>query len=327
MKVDVAIEEAEINSNIIFDEDLKCDNWSVVKSKKSSRSEKRRQKKEYVSSLAPIFEDVSEDDIYYSSGEGVTGSDEDEDRSDPAKDKNNNKTVSSESRHSKSDVIPFSLRPNSGNRVRRCAVNVAESDKNKPVEIIKRETPCSISLKLSVLEKEEMVMLRRTDRFNSSCRCKEYKNSLPQFLKDFKHRNSVERTLPLLDNYDNQLLQSANSFRTGSIVSYVKVDEESGNRLLINTEKLKNGSKKENDKEVKRIPDLMPIFREIPPPFQTREIPDKSTNSVLREDKCSKLEMSLQETSLKLQNLFDQMESLRLDSNLYFSKMIECFEY
>ena len=175
-----------------------------------------------------------------------------------------------------------------------------------------------------------MVMLRRTDRINSKlsqCRCKDYENSLPQFLKDFKHRNSVERTLPLLDNYDNQLLQSANSFRTGSIVSSVKVDEESGNRLLINTEKLKNGSKKENDKEVTRIPDLMQIVREIAAPVQTREIPDISTNSVLREDKCSKLEMSLQETSLKLQNLFDQMESLRLDSNLYFSKMIECFEY
>ena len=154
MKVDVAIEEAEINSNIIFDEDLKCDNWSVVKSKKSSRSEKRRLKKEYASSLAPIFEDVSEDDIYYSSGEGVTGSDEDEDRIDLAKDKNNNKTVSKESSHSKSDVIPFSLRPNSGIRGGRCAVNVAESEKNKPVETVKRETPCSISLKLSVLEKE-----------------------------------------------------------------------------------------------------------------------------------------------------------------------------
>ena len=129
-----------------------------------------------------------------------------------------------------------------------------------------------------------MVMLRRTDRFNSSCQCKEYKNSLPQFLIDFKHRNSVERTLPLLDNYDNQLLQSANSFRTGSIVSSVKVDEESGNRLLINTEKLKNGSKKESDKEVTRMLDLMQMVREIAAPVQTREIPDISTNNVLRED-------------------------------------------
>ena len=118
-----------------------------------------------------------------------------------------------------------------------------------------------------------------------------------------------------------------NQYFSNSGQNDVKVDEESGNRLLINTEKLKNGSKKENDKEVTRMLDLMQMVREIAAPVQTREIPDKSTNSVLREDKCSKLEMSLQETSLKLQNLFDQMESLRLDSNLYFSKMIECFEY
>ena len=59
-----------------------------------------------------------------------------------------------QSSHSKSDLIPFSLRPNTGIRVGRCAVIEAESEKNKPVETVKRETPCSISLKLSVLEKE-----------------------------------------------------------------------------------------------------------------------------------------------------------------------------
>merc|ERR1719158_712423 len=123
-------------------------------------------------------------------------------------------------------------------------------------------------------------MLQRKVRSNSNlspCQCKAYKNSLPQFLKHFKHRNSIERTLPLLDNYDNMLLQSANSFRTGSIISSVKVTDDSGNKLLINTQKLKNSSKKENEKEVTRFPDLMnskfnPNVHEIAARVQSREI-------------------------------------------------------
>jgi len=322
--------DVEINSNIIVDEDIKSDTWTVVKKKKGLKSERRRQKKKYVSSLAPIFEDVSEDDIYYSSGEG----DEDEDKSDHSKDKNNNTTGDHKSFNSKSIAVPLSLRPNSGNWKDQ-SFNALQSGETKSGGAIKKEVPCSISLRLSLLEKEEMLVLRRKDRFNPQsdpCQCKEYENSLPQFLKDFKNRNSVERTLPLLDHYDNLLLYGANSFRTGPISSSIKVTESKNKLLPLNTQK--NSNKKENIKEV-LLPNLFDSLHfksnqtvhEPTAPVQTRENSDNSVNSVFKEDKCSKLEMSLQETSRKLQNLFDKMESLRLDSNLYFSKMIECFDY
>ena len=42
-----------------------------------------------------------------------------------------------------------------------------------------------------------------------------------------------------------------------------------------------------------------------------------------RDETCSKMEKNLQDTSLKLQNLYDNLESLRLDSNMYFCKLID----
>ena len=49
------------------------------------------------------------------------------------------------------------------------------------------------------------------------------------------------------------------------------------------------------------------------------------TNAKFNEERFARIEKKMQEASLRLQNLYDNMESLRLDSNMYFCKVIEQF--
>ena len=53
------------------------------------------------------------------------------------------------------------------------------------------------------------------------------------------------------------------------------------------------------------------------------EVDEKRSVKNKKAETCSKLEKNLQDTSLKLQNLYDNLESLRLDSNMYFCKLID----
>ena len=49
------------------------------------------------------------------------------------------------------------------------------------------------------------------------------------------------------------------------------------------------------------------------------------TKAKFNEERFARIEKKMQEASLRLQNLYDNMESLRLDSNMYFCKVIEQF--
>ena len=91
-------------------------------------------------------------------------------------------------------------------------------------------------------------------------------------------------------------------------------------------------SETDNSESVKIVP--LPIGAEVSVREATvvpikvsdlvpKTIENRTEKKHNKAETCSNMEKNLQDTSLKLQNLYDNLESLRVDSNLYFCKLID----
>ena len=167
---------------------------------------------------------------------------------------------------------------------------------------------CSISKKLD-LSVDKGIFITRGRRkqvfkqgdfddkhHKSGCsHCKECQETVSGFAVYFKVRNSMEK--PVLDIFDLQLINKANIWTMDFIRS--------------------------KNSPTPPLPEKSTKFSFFD--FIRNQNPMKVKNSVKNKkaETCSKLEKNLRDTSLKLQNLYDNLESLRLDSNIYFCKLID----
>ena len=179
------------------------------------------------------------------------------------------------------------------------------------VEVIKDTIStdlCGISKKLNPFEDKGIFIIRgrRKQVFKhadfddkhhkSGCsHCREYQETVSGFAEYFKVRNSMEK--PVLDIFDLQLINKANIWTMDFIRS--------------------------KNSPTPPLPEKSTKFSFFD--FIRNQNPMKVKNSVKNKkaETCSKLEKNLRDTSLKLQNLYDNLESLRLDSNIYFCKLID----
>ena len=201
----------------------------------------------------------------------------------------------------------------------------------------------------------------RHKQCDSGCnQCKFFSETVGNFTDYFQKRNSIEK--PMLDDYNLGLIdernkdwinwRSMNRIPTNVVLSKEPVRQPLNLtamrpptsasdvlRLSPNgTYFTKKSSIQSDSIDNSSIRPVEPS--KIPPVSKIQCHPDitihsdqKPINTAIEETKQSenlekklKLEKKLQETSLKLQNIYDNLESLKLDSNMYFSKLKEFLE-
>ena len=202
--------------------------------------------------------------------------------------------------------------------------------------------------------------LNRHQNCNSGCtQCKFYNETVSNFTQYFQKRNSIEK--PVLDEYNLGLIDERNkdwiNWRsTKSIPTNVVLSTEVV-RAPLNLKAMKppasssdvlrlspNGTyftqKSSTQAGASINSSSVPVGTTNIPPVKVQCLPDTSIpsdqkpattakpESILSSNLINKikLEKKLQETSLKLQNVYDNLESLKLDSNMYFSKLKEFLE-
>ena len=202
-------------------------------------------------------------------------------------------------------------------------------------------------------------MFKHGDNDDRTCKsgcshCREYQETVSGFAEYFKIRNSIEK--PVLDNFNLQLINNANKWRMDFIRSQTpptpplppqkssKDASEDNSPVIKSIDDAKNecssvsdgnnDSKLKIDKTDPVTINPLPLKAEvsataiaIAAPMKVSdlvpEVDEKRSVKNKKAETCSKLEKNLQDTSLKLQNLYDNLESLRLDSNMYFCKLID----
>jgi len=333
--------------------------WSTVKSKRNPKRSKRNQRMQVKTpNLAPIYEAVSDDEVYYSSG----GSDHELDVVKKAKDKvSDMKSTIIIIKDEDSSRMTDKLQPTSNK------ISTAKSKQKVTLPQSRSFSPdlCSISKKLDLLADKGIFItrsrrkqvFRHGDEDDRNCQpgcvhCREYQQTVSGFAEYFKHRNSIEK--PVLDDLNLQLINNANKWRMDFIRSKTPtpalpqkatnpVSEDNSPVIMSISDTRNEGlsvsdgsndsmSETDNSESVKIDP--LPIGAEV----SVREatvVPIKVSNLVPKTienrtekkhnkaETCSNMEKNLQDTSLKLQNLYDNLESLRVDSNLYFCKLID----
>ena len=200
-------------------------------------------------------------------------------------------------------------------------------------------------------------MFKHGDEDDRNCKpgclhCREYQETVSGFAEYFKHRNSIEK--PVLDDFNLQLINNANKWRMDFIRSKTptpdptlpqkptnSVSDNKSHSVIMSITDTKNESSSvsdgSNDSKSKKPEsvksDPLPLNAEVSakeaavfPVKLSDLVPNtdaKRPERNNRDETCSKMEKNLQDTSLKLQNLYDNLESLRLDSNMYFCKLID----
>ena len=181
------------------------------------------------------------------------------------------------------------------------------------VEVIKDTIStdlCGISKKLNPFEDKGIFTIRgrRKQVFKhadfddkhhkSGCsHCREYQETVSGFAEYFKVRNSMEK--PVLDIFDLQLINITNKWR----MDFTPPLQEKSTKTIF-------WDFIRNQNPMKAL-DLVSV------------VEGKNSVRKKKSERCSKLEKNLQDTSLKLQNLHDNLESLRLESNMHFCKWID----
>jgi len=333
--------------------------WSTVKSKRNPKKSKRLKRMQFKTpNLAPIYESVSEDEVYYSSG----GSDNEGDVVKKVKDMKSTIIILNSSRIT--DETGKESKATSNNKT----VTANSNQKVLPPESRSISTDlCSISKKLDLLADKGIFITRgrrkpvfkHGDNDDRTCKsgcshCREYQETVSGFAEYFKVRNSIEK--PVLDNFNLQLINNANKWRMDFIRSQTpptpplppqkssKDASEDNSPVIKSIDDAKNecssvsdgnnDSKLKIDKTDPVTINPLPLKAEvsataiaIAAPMKVSdlvpEVDEKRSVKNKKAETCSKLEKNLQDTSLKLQNLYDNLESLRLDSNMYFCKLID----
>ena len=176
---------------------------------------------------------------------------------------------------------------------------------------------CGISKKLNPFEDKGIfiIRLRRKQVFKhadfddkhhkSGCsHCREYQETVSGFAEYFKVRNSMEK--PVLDIFDLQLINKANIWT----MDFIRSKNSPTPPLPEKSTKFSFFDFIRNQNPMKAL-DLVSV------------VEGKNSVRKKKSERCSKLEKNLQDTSLKLQNLHDNLESLRLESNMHFCKWID----
>lgn len=320
----------ENNNNLVNSEHQDDNSWCTVRSKKPKEKRSRRRLKSFESSLPPIFESVSDDEVYFSSS--GDGSDDDA-----------NSLDSSRSQTPK-NLITNHLRKNSTiNNNNNVVKEIKLEDLNKKnSEMIMKDQECwCTTKKLDLLEDKDMFLRSRVKLIKTvdkdgdiapgpgQCsQCFHVQSTMQGFTKYFQQRNSMEKKV--LDDETLELINNANKFRTGGVSS----SNNNSSWRWSPPPKLTclNSS----------LPPLRPSAAKSRTIINNQNSPDDgrkddivATSGTVRKEpvkvyfdseRCSVIEKSLQDTKLRLQNLYDNLESLRVDSTIHFSRLIQHLE-
>jgi len=320
-------EEMEHNNNNWSKSDV--EGWRTVPEKKSKARRKRLKIKE--PSLETIYEDVSDTEVYFSSGDSDNDSGVQVEEAVAnnglslnlrPQNQSNNKTEANNNRRNCQEVK---------NLTRAIKSNIKSKSSN---------VCCGISEKLSCLDDKDMI-LRKVQRGSGSCQssecapCKKYQDTIAGFNEYFQRRNSIEKPMAAMNNFDLQLMTNANQ-------NYLK--RKNGNGLNSSSKELpwrpvqhsepslsviKSSSRESSSSSSDNMVPTDQMLEAGTTSHQNVEATKAGdnilTNAKFNEERFARIEKKMQEASLRLQNLYDNMESLRLDSNMYFCKVIEQF--
>ena len=185
--------------------------------------------------------------------------------------------------------------------------------------------------------------------------CKKYHKTVKSFTEDFKLRNKIVKPLEPLNKHDGELINYANNeyFKWHKMLyfspdlsreKFSAKSPETKVNLIPNVNLVIPTS---SPPDLQQIPSFeKPIVTEDERSVQkavtrtengvtdvalSEDNREDSAGSARREnivnieraEKFSKLENRLQELSLRLQNLHDDLDSVQLNSNMYYSNVIE----
>ena len=160
--------------------------------------------------------------------------------------------------------------------------------------------------------------------------CFHVQSTMQGFTKYFQQRNSMEKKV--LDDETLELINNANKFRTGGVSSSnnnsswrwspppkLTCLNSSLPPLRPSAAKSRTIINNQNSPDDGRKDDIVATSGTV------RKEPVKVEN-YFDSERCSVIEKSLQDTKLRLQNLYDNLESLRVDSTIHFSRLIQHLE-
>ena len=185
------------------------------------------------------------------------------------------------------------------------------------------------------------MILRKVQRGSGSCQssecapCKKYQDTIAGFNEYFQRRNSIEKPMAAMNNFDLQLMTNANQNylkrKNGNVSNSPKElpwrpVQHSEPSLSVTKSSSRESSSSSGDNSMVPTDQMLEAGTTSHQNVEATEAGDNILiNAKFNEERFARIEKKMQEASLRLQNLYDNMESLRLDSNMYFCKVIEQF--
>ena len=187
------------------------------------------------------------------------------------------------------------------------------------------------------------MILRKVQRGSGSCQspecapCKKYQDTIVGFNEYFQRRNSIEKPMAAMNNFDLQLMTNANqnylkrkngigSNSSSKELPWRPVQQSESSSSVIKSSFVESSSSSGDNNTVPAGKQMLEAGTTSHQNVEATETGDNIlTKAKFNEERFARIEKKMQEASLRLQNLYDNMESLRLDSNMYFCKVIEQF--
>ena len=183
---------------------------------------------------------------------------------------------------------------------------------------------------LIILSFQDMI-LRKVQRGSGSCQspecapCKKYQDTIVGFNEYFQRRNSIEKPMAAMNNFDLQLMTNANQnyLKRKNGIGSNSSSKELPWRPVQHSEPSSSVIKSSFVESSSSSGEAGTTSHQNVEATETGD--NILTKAKFNEERFARIEKKMQEASLRLQNLYDNMESLRLDSNMYFCKVIEQF--